>query len=122
ISDAVNLASRLEGLTKNYGVSLLISHHTFTQLKDVNQYAFRILDRVHVKGKSAKVSVYEIFDADPPKIRDGKLLTKTTFEEALLLYNLHSFTDAAKLFEDVLSINPQDKVARLYLDRCHLEE
>ncbi len=122
ISDAVNLASRLEGLTKNYGVSLLISHHTFTQLKDVNQYAFRILDRVHVKGKSAKVSVYEIFDADPPNIRDGKLITKTTFEEALLLYNLHSFTDAAKLFEDVLSINPQDKVARLYLDRCHLEE
>ena len=56
ISDAVNLASRLEGLTKKYGVSLLMSHHTFAQLEDVNRYAFGIIDRVLVQGKSAEVS------------------------------------------------------------------
>jgi PAS domain S-box-containing protein len=118
ISDAVNLASRLEGLTKNYGVSLLISHYTFSQLDDVNQYAFRFIDRVQVKGKSTEVGVYEIFDADPPKIREGKLITKTAFEEALLLYNLNSFREAAQGFEEVLLFNPEDTVARIYLHRC----
>jgi hypothetical protein len=118
ISDAVNLASRLEGLTKNYGVSLLISHCAFCQLKDVNQYAFRIIDRVQVKGKSAAVSVYEMFDADPPKIREAKLITKTAFEEALLLYNLHLFREAAQAFEEVLLFNPEDSVARIYFHHC----
>ena len=118
ISDAVNLASRIEGLTKKYGASLLMSHHTFAILEDVNQYAFRLIDRLQVKGKSAEVSVYEVFDADPPKLREGKLITKTAFEEALLLYNLDSFRKAAKLFEEVLSLNPEDKVAQIYLERC----
>lgn len=118
ISDAVNLASRIEGLTKDYRISLLISHHTFSQLQDANQYAFRLIDRVKVKGKLAAVSVYEIFDADPPKIRDAKLATKTAFEEALLLYNLHSFKSASQLFEECLHLNPEDTVAQIYLERC----
>jgi len=119
ISDAVNLASRLEELTKNYGVSLLISHHTFSQLNDANQYNFRIIDRVQVKGKSAAVSVYEVFDAEPPNIREMKLGTKTEFEEALLLYNLHSYREAAQRFEDVLRLNSEDRVAQIYPQHCH---
>lgn len=118
ISDAVNLASRIEGLTKDYRVSLLISHYTFSQLNDANQYAFRIIDRVKVKGKLAAVSVYEVFEADPPKIREAKLATKTAFEEALLLYNLHSFKNASQLFEECLHLNPEDTVAQIYLERC----
>jgi class 3 adenylate cyclase/PAS domain-containing protein len=118
ISDTVNLASRIEGLTKDYGVSLLISHQTFSQLRDANQYAFRIIDRVKVKGKTTAVSVYEVFEADPPKLREGKLATKSAFEEALLLYHLHSFTDAAQLFEECLHLNPHDTVAQIYLERC----
>lgn len=118
ISDTVNLASRIEGLTKDYGVSLLISHHTFSQLEDANQYAFRLIERVKVKGKLSAVSVYEVFDADPPKIRDSKLATKTAFEEALLLYHLHSFQEAAQLFEECLRLNLEDTVAQIYLERC----
>jgi adenylate cyclase len=118
ISDTVNLASRIEGLTKEYGVSLLISHHTFSQLEDANQYAFRLIDRVKVKGKSTDVSVYEVFDSDPPKIRDSKLATKFAFEQALLLYNLHSFSEAEQLLEDCLRLNPDDRVAQVYLERC----
>ncbi|MDP8966287.1 MAG: adenylate cyclase [Cyanobacteriota bacterium] len=118
ISDAVNLASRLERLTKNYGVSLLISHHTFLQLEDYNQYAFRIIDRLNVRGKSRAVSVYEVFDADLPPIYEGKLVTKKEFEEALLLYNLGSFTAATQLFEKCLQVNPKDTVAQIYLKRC----
>ena len=118
ISDTVNLASRIERLTKEYRVSLLISHYTFAQLEDANHYAFRLIDRVKVQGKSTAVSVYEIFDADPPKICESKLVTKTAFEEALLLYHLHSFNEAAQLFEDCLRLNPEDTVAQIYLERC----
>lgn len=118
ISDTVNLASRIERLTKDYGVSLLISHYTFSQLEDANQYTFRLIDRVKVKGKTAAVSVYEVFDADPLQLREGKLVTKTAFEEALLLYNMHAFSKAAQLFEDCLRINPEDTVAQIYLERC----
>ncbi|HEY9668242.1 MAG TPA: adenylate/guanylate cyclase domain-containing protein [Coleofasciculaceae cyanobacterium] len=118
ISDAVNLASRLENLTKMYGVPLLISHHTFFQLQDANQYAFRLIDRLKVKGKSEVVSVFEVFDAAPPIIKEAKLATKTTFEQALLLYNQGFWREAAQTFASVLSINPQDTVAQIYCDRC----
>jgi class 3 adenylate cyclase len=120
ISDAVNLASRLEGLTKKYRVNLLMSHHTFSQLKDSQKYGFRIIDRVRVKGKSTAVSVYEVFDADSPNIRDAKLKTKTIFEEALLLYNMQSFREAAMGFEEVLRRNREDTVAQIYLDSCQI--
>ena len=118
ISDAVNLASRLESLTKDYGVPLLISHQTFSKLDDVNQYAFRLIDRVRVKGKSELVSVFEVFDAASPDIKDGKLVTKTAFEQALSLYNLGIWCEAARGFADVLGINPKDRVAQIYLQRC----
>jgi class 3 adenylate cyclase len=118
ISDAVNLASRIEGLTKDYGVSLLISEQTFSQLKDANQLALRRLSQVKVKGKSAAVTVFEVFDADIPEIREGKLVTKKEFELALLLYNQGSFREAAQRFQDVLNINPKDTVAQIYLERC----
>jgi len=118
ISDTVNLASRIEGITKNYGVSLLISNQTFEQLQDANQYAFRMIGQVKVKGKSAAVTVYEVFDADLPEIREGKLVTKIEFEQALLLYERGSFKDAAQQFQDVLNINPKDTVAQIYLEGC----
>jgi hypothetical protein len=69
ISDAVNLASRTEGLTKNYGVSLLITHQTFKRLQNPTDYAIRRIDEVKVKGKSEYVTIYEVFDADPPELK-----------------------------------------------------
>ncbi|MCT7957801.1 CHASE2 domain-containing protein [Laspinema sp. D3] len=117
ISDAVNLASRIEGLTKNYGVALLIGDRTFCSLKDPNSYNIRHIDRVQVKGKSEIVSVYEVFDADPPAIREGKLITKSIFEEAIQFYNKGSYPEAARFFQKCLRINPEDKVAQIYLER-----
>jgi class 3 adenylate cyclase len=62
ISDAVNLASRVESLTKNYGVSLLITQHTYARLLNPSHYTIRAIDTVKVKGKSELVTVYEVFD------------------------------------------------------------
>ncbi len=117
ISDAVNLASRLEGLTKNYRASLLISHQTFLKLENPNDYAIRLLDRVQVKGKSEMVTVFEVFDADPPEIKAAKLLTQSAFEQAIFLYNQQQYREAAELLEDCLSKNPGDRVIEVYLER-----
>ncbi|HBL60466.1 MAG TPA: guanylate cyclase, partial [Cyanobacteria bacterium UBA8803] len=118
ISDAVNLASRLESLTKDYGVSLLISHQTFSRLQQPLDYAIRMIDRVQVKGKSEWVTVYEVFDADAPEIRDSKLASKPDFEEALSLLNQNYIREAGKLFEKCLRQTPTDSVAKIYLRRC----
>lgn len=118
ISDAVNLASRLEDLTKEYGVSLLISHQTFLRLQNPNQYSIRIIDRVKVKGKSQDVAVFEVFDGDEPELRDGKLATAAIFEEGLLLSYRKAYREAVVRFEECLRRNPIDRVAQIYLQRC----
>lgn len=118
VGDTVNLAARLERLTKRYQVSLLISHFTFAQLQDANRYTFRIVDRVQVRGRKTPVSVYEIFDADEPTLRDGKLATKTDFEQAILLYYMGSFARAEYLLQNCLRVNPGDRVAGIYLEQC----
>lgn len=118
ISDSVNLAARLENLTKTYGISLIISHHTFLQLADINAYHFRIIDRVFVHGKSTPVTVYEIFDADAPEIFRAKQATKTMFEHGLLLYYSRHYQEAGRKFRECLQINPHDKPAQIYLSRC----
>ncbi|MCW6053586.1 response regulator [Lyngbya sp. CCAP 1446/10] len=120
IGDAVNLAARIENLTKNYGVSLLITQQTFDRLTNPADYAIRVIDKVQVKGKSEWVTVYEVFDADLPEVKAKKLATLEVFAEALSLYNLKSFGEAGGLFADCLRENPGDKVARIYWDRCQL--
>ena len=118
ISDAVNLASRIEGLTKDYSVPLLISHQTLERLRNPADYAIRIVDKVQVKGKSQYVVVYEVFDADPPEIRSAKLENLPVYTEAMLLCERKQFREAGKLFEECLRTNPSDQVARIYLKRC----
>ena len=118
ISDAVNLASRVEGLTKNYGVSLLITEYTYAKLENPSNYNMRIIDTVTVKGKSQAVTVYEVFDADLPEIKDQKIATLSIFTEALLLYNQGKVADAEHLFSDCFQKNPGDIVAYIYCQRC----
>lgn len=118
ISDAVNLASRIEGLTKDYGVPLLISQQTLERLRNPADYAIRIVDKVQVKGKSQYVIVYEVFDADPAEILGAKLANLPVYTEAMLLCERKEFREAGKLFEECLRTNPSDRVARIYLKRC----
>lgn len=118
ISDAVNLASRLEGLTKEYKIPLLISHHTFQRLKNPHNYHIRMIDQVKVKGKSELVTVYEIFDAETPKNIERKIKILPKYEEAMFLYQHKSFQEAATLFSECITMNNQDQVSKIYLKRC----
>jgi PAS domain S-box-containing protein len=119
ISDAVNLASRIEGLTKTYGISLLITEHSYYKLKNTSQYHIREVDRVKVKGKSKGVTVYEVFDADLPEMKILKIQTLASFEAGFKLYHDNVLDEAYRCFEQVLAVNPTDQVAQIYLERCY---
>jgi len=117
ISDAVNVSARLEGLTKVYGASILISENSLYDLEQVTKYQFRFLDKVQVKGKKEPISVFEIFNGDAVEVIALKLSSRTDFEKGLLYYHSQEFTEAKSYFEKVLLIDPTDKAAHLYLKR-----
>lgn len=120
ISDNVNLTARLEGLTKFYGVSLLISDQAFEHLSHPEQYHIRFLDRAIVKGRNEPISVYEVLDAESDVVRSLKLQSLPDFEQGLNHYRLADLACAQACFENVLAINPTDKTAQLYLERVEL--
>jgi signal transduction histidine kinase/class 3 adenylate cyclase len=117
-SDNVNLTARLEGLTKYYGVSLIVSGDTIDKLPDLDQYHLRFLGKVQVKGKGNPISAYEIYDGDPADMIALKVQTRADFEEGLRLYYHREFAEAAVCFKHVLKTNPDDKTADLYLKRA----
>jgi len=118
ISDTVNLASRLEDLTKVYGASIIISGQTLFDLEYPIKYNYRFIGQVPVKGKKDLVSLFEVFDADPPPIRELKMQTKTQFEKGIILYHEQKLSEAYQIFKSVIQINDQDKAARLYIQNC----
>ena len=118
ISDAVNLAARLEEMTKVYLTPLLLSEHMLYSLDDTSKYCIRLLDRIRVKGRISPVSVYEIFDNDEPELKQGKLATREKFESALAYYHMRDPHSALQLLEECTKVVPEDQVARIYIDRC----
>lgn len=122
IADAVNVASRLEHLTKVYGAGIIISGQTLSQLDDPHKYTCRFLDQVKVKGKQKPVAVFEIYNGDPQPVRELKTQTHTNFEQGVWLYYQKKFTAARQHFEQVLQVNDRDLTARLYLERCDLSQ
>jgi len=118
IADAVNLASRVEGLTKLYGTSLLITQQTYVKLSDPLHYHVRVIDNVQVKGKSEVVTVYEIFDADPPLQIELKERSLVSFEQGFVIYHTEDYLEAKRFFSKVLAVNAIDRAGEIYLRRC----
>lgn len=117
LSDCVNLCARLEGLTKVYHVSLLLSENTVQRLKHPEQYEMRRLDQVVVKGSHKAIAIYEVLDAEADSLRELKLATRTQFYQALEYYCQGQFALAQHAFEQVLTVNPLDQTVILFLNR-----
>ncbi len=117
ISDAVNLASRIEDLNKIYETNLLVGEAVRALLDD-SRYKIRMIDRVRVKGKSKAVTVFEVFDADSPEQRRLKEETRAEFERGFATYRKKEFTRAREIFTAVFERNPQDRAADVYIRRC----
>lgn len=118
ISDAVNLASRLERLNKLYGARLIISEATYTKISEPDKYLPRRLDRVRVKGKTNAVDIYELMAAEPEPMRSLKNKYKNKFEEAITLFREKKFDMALSVYEGISNMNPDDLAVKLYITRC----
>ena len=116
MGDAVNLASRMEGLTKDYGLDLLIGESVARLVSDA--FRLRTVDLVRVKGKKKPAEVMAVLGplSDVPSEAQEYLLAD--YEDAILLYRRQDFAAAARLLEGCLQTDPNDRLAGLYLERC----
>ena len=114
IGDAVNLASRLEGMNKVYGTHLLISEDTRRLLQ--GGYVLRELDTIRVVGKSRPVRIYELA-GEGGEGGPALLAVHARFAEALALYRERRFGEASHLFA-TLAAEAGDAPSRTYLERC----
>jgi len=122
ISDSVNLASRLEGLTKTFGVRLIISENVLSEVKDVMNLEYRFLGEVIVKGKSKSVPIYDVFSFDSEEIKEMKRSIKEEFEMAIDQYQNENFDEAMLGFSSALRKYPQDKSSKYYLNKIEIEK
>jgi adenylate cyclase len=115
IGDAVNLASRLEALTRIYGVDVLIGESVAELICD--GFHLRSVARAQVKGKIRPVEIFTLIGGrdEPADAEFVKWLN--TYEEALRKFRERNFTEAKILFSRFLESYPDDYLARMYLDR-----
>ncbi len=135
IGDGVNLASRLEGTSKQYGTDLVISENTYKDYKD--KLWVRELDLITVKGKSKPVRIYELLGFKEGDLKqeltdkqhgivkhyaEGREWYLTPSQDKNLTdYSIKEcFAEAEAQFKEVLNIDPNNKAAKLHVGRCQL--
>jgi len=114
IGDQVNVSSRLEGLTKRYQESMLISESVMKKLD--GKFPCRLIDRVVPKGKSASLAIGVYIPRQV--LSDTETKAWALHEEALRLYYKRQFSEAQTGFQKVSELLPQDKVAASFIERC----
>lgn len=121
ISDTVNTAARIEGLSKYYGTSILLTDLCMDSLTNPGEFDFRYLGPVRVQGKQKPIDLYECINGDSEDLYKHKLRSKKTFEQGMDLYFNKEFAMAAVTFQKLIKQNPDDHTARLFLNRsAHL--
>ena len=113
MGDAVNLASRLEGLTKEYGVGILVSENV---VNTVQGFVYREIDRVVVKGRTEGIGIYEPLGR-LGEVAEATIAETDRFHKALELYRKRRFTEAALALDSLAAKSPTTKLYKVYLDR-----
>jgi len=112
ISDTVNIASRLESLTKHYSVNIILSDSSLKQIGKQDGFHLRSLGLVQLKGKREAVEIHECFDTLPDK--ENKLNTLAAFNEGVSLFLNKSFHEANLAFKKVVDTDPFDHTAKFF--------
>jgi len=116
ISDNVNLASRVEGLTKQTGSGLLITRDTLNQLAGFeSEFEYRFIGMVRAAGVNEVVALFDMLDALPPEEKQKRLSTKEFFESGVRKYHMKDYATAVKRFQKVNADDLQDICAEHYL-------
>jgi adenylate cyclase len=113
MGDAVNLGSRLESLTKNYGVTIIVSEFTKEKVPD---FVYRELDMVRVKGKDKPVVIYEPI-CEPSLLDSVTKVNLARYDEALALYRHQSWDQAEAAFMHLQQLEPERYLYEMYLKR-----
>ncbi len=114
MGDNVNLASRLEGASKEYRVSIIVGRGTFEEAK--TQYVFRELDRICVKGKVQPIQIYELLDHIANQDKHNERIA--LWSKALGFYLRGEWEHGIRAFEAVLERYPDDGPSSVFLHRC----
>ena len=117
VADTVNTTSRMEGLTKVFGSSIILSEDACSKLNNTNEFQFRYLGQVQVKGKQKPVGIYECLDGAPIEYEELVLSYIEEFLGALSSYYAKDFSNAASILNNIVELNPNDKAAQLYLKK-----
>lgn len=115
ISDAVNIASRLEGLTRHYNARIIASDQTIQKLNNPENFNARYLETVRVKGKSKSLDIYEILS---PKENKSKKAYQQQFDFALQLLREKKLLEARNIFAELALAHPEDGALQVLLHRC----
>ena len=118
ISDTVNTASRMEGLTKEFRVGIVASESTVHAVADAAERGIRRVGDVKVKGKSQPTRVYDCFAGDAPEVAGQKRATAAEFSRGLDAWQAANFKAAVAAFESVVAAHPADGTAQRYLIRA----
>ena len=118
IADAVNVASRMESLTKLFGTGIVITDAVVSNLKSPERYHLRLLARVQVKGTTRALNVFEVFDADSSELIARKLQTREAFAAAVDAFAAGDFAHAQTLFSGICETTPEDRPAAHFAERC----
>jgi adenylate cyclase len=113
MGDAVNLASRLEGLTKEYGVGVLVSENIVRAAQD---FVYREVDKVRVKGKEEGVAIFEPIGAQG-EVGGDTLAEIARFHRALAHFRAQRWDEAEALLKELVAVAPAVKLYRLYRER-----
>ena len=120
IADAVNLAARIEGMTKTFGVNVLLSNAIAGGLPADHPFRLRCLGSVRAKGKTQSVEIFECFDNDPQELLEHKLRTLPQFTRAIEEFRKGMLLTAGKIFGRIAEMNRNDSPAVYFRDRCTL--
>lgn len=118
ISDTVNTAARIESLTKHYKSSLLMSSQTIAHIRAPHSFNLRSLGNVRLKGKHQLLKIIECIDGLSKPEFEMKKGTMSRFSEAMKLYQEQHFEKAIPVFQDLLSINPNDLTGQHFLNNA----
>jgi class 3 adenylate cyclase len=115
VSNAVNLAARLEGVNKHYGTWILASENTICETGD--KLLTRRLDRIRVVGINEPVRIYEVLDilAESSNASREKVIL---FHQALDLFEARDWENALTIFRHVQMRFPDDHPTKIFLERC----
>lgn len=118
LGDSVNLASRLEALTKSYGVNIIMSEETFGSLENPQSFRIRVLDWVRVRGRKKPTRLFEVFNADTPELQAKKQQTQELIVTGLNYRTQQLWQEAITCFQRILEIDPNDKLGQFHLQQC----